>query len=391
MRGRLTALFLMLTFLPYAAGAAAQEKAPLAPINLSLQVLIGKSPVPSYTPLGPPGTSWYNTYPRIPSWKEPKGTLPFRAVVLAHRREGDQAVVGVTIRRGKKFYDKTEFVAEHRAGLGETVTVGELAKFGFEPFSFKVVRREKVSIREIGVANLTHSIEVVSAEITDNKLIGVRLVLRNLSWKKVMGLKLDTRNEGRGGTIAWPLSTGGRILIEPGGEYEYILGFDGLGEEVAGGYVPEMPETVTVSSVLFADGSYEGELQPAANNAGNLAGYRLQLTRVLDLIRQSLASPDVNTPEAVSRLREEVCALSREADSPVVEEVSASYPGLNEKERAALRDSVEVAMNWVRQEVLAALTSLEHQAASRKNSPRFREWLEERQKFFDKWLASLTP
>lgn len=356
MKRSLSVLLLSLAFLQFIT-AAAQEQSP-PPIKLSLQIFFKQSQIPLYVTADRPVASFYSSLPRIPSWREPEGVPPVHRIEVSHHRVGDYVFVRVSIGRGDKFRITSELVGEYKARLDESVVVNELTKFGFEPFRFKVVRRHRVELPEIGVANLTRSIKVMSAEAMDKEDVGVKVVLRNLSSKKVMGLELHILRGGRSVNILPTLGINGRALIEPGGEYKNFIGSGGSGEEVAGGYVPLMPETFKVASVLFADGSYEGEVVPAAWHAASLAGHRHQLIRVLGIIERALAAPDVHTPEAIARFKTQVSELNYEADPSVLEELVASYPGLNEKERETLQSLAAVHMYRLQQSVLGSLNDI---------------------------------
>lgn len=390
MKRSLSVLLLSLAVCHLSSAPAAAQDQPQPPANLSLQIFFKQSPIPQYLSVEPGGTLWHTHFQRIPSWREPEGKLPIKAVVIARSRDGEQAVVRVSVSRGEKFYETSELVAEYRARPGESVTAAELSKFGIEPFRFKVVRRDKVALPEVGVTNLTRSIEVVKAEATDEKEIAVRLVLRNLSTKKVMGLELHVLGEGDDGGIAWPVAREGKALIEPGGEYKHVLPYDKAGREGADAYVPAPPDAVRVTSVLFADGSYEGEVAGAALNAANLAGYRAQLARVVALFERALDSTDAPAPEAAAQFRTQVSELGREADPAVLAELVASYPGLSEEERGRLKGGVEVAMHWVRQEVLKRLSAAEQRASSAQDDKPFRAWLAAQRNHYEQWLRSLA-
>ena len=357
------------------------------PPKLALQVFAGKQAAGSYISLDAPGTNWFNPDPRIPSWKEPEGALPIKAVRFAHHQGGERVQVRVTIHRGVKFYDVEEFVAEYTARVGELYVVDGLKNFGIQPFRFRVVRQEKLPAREIGVGNLTYSVEVVSAMASDEKRLSVKLVLRNNSPRKVMALKLKTVRDGHDTTIGSPLGRDGKALIEPGGTYETYLPVSGAGTEMEGSYVPQVPETVVISSALFAGGDYEGEVGPAANAAANYAGYRIGLVRILELIDRALDSAGGDEPQAIVELKKKIEELDREIDPAAVEALASAYPGLNEGERKGIEGAAEVPLSWLRQEMLGRLTALEK--GPYKVRPDFREWLKERRRHLESWLTRL--
>lgn len=392
MKSRLTILALTLAACHLAAAITlAQEQRAQGSPGLGLQIFTGNHQRPEFTsvPAGCGTTLWFGHFTRLPAWREPEGVLPILAVRLLLRAEEERAYVRVTIHRGVKFYETEEFVAEYRAAAGEAHTVGELKNFGVEPFRFKVVQREEVAPAELGVENLTYSIEVVSAEVRTEKTPHVKFVLRNLSPKRVMSLKLEIVKDGRALSTGWPLGVEGRALIEPGGLYETTHHVSG-GTETPGGYAPLLPDSVRVASVLFADRSYEGEVEAAAMSAAYYAGYRIQLARLLGLLGQARLAPEAKAPAAVSDFKEKVLALQSDADADAVAEVFDSFPGLEEGRRAKIKGDIEVAMSWLRRDVLAALAPLERGHGGAGDGAYFRTWLKSRQDKFEQWLGRLS-
>jgi hypothetical protein len=332
-------------------------------------------------------TEWIGQFQRLPSWVEPAGALPILAVRFAHRMRGDRAFVRVTVHRGEKFYDVEEPVAEYEAAAGDHFVVKELEKFGIKPFEFDVARKVEAEPGEVEARFMTGSLRAVSARV-DQRSSVVRVVLRNLSPKPVMALKLETRRGGQVMSIMWPLGREGRPVIEAGAEGEVAVGFGGGGGVMKGdGYAPALPDAVVVVSALFADGSYEGELRAASNAAAQYAGYRVQIARVLELVREALAAGDADAPGAAAKFKEKVLALGRDAEAHTVDEVFGSYAGLADGERESLKGSVEAAMDWMRRDVLAQVAPFEAKGAAGQLT--FRGWLAAYDKSLSDWLARL--
>lgn len=387
MRFRNALVLVLITAALFLLQASARGQQADAPPKLALQIFVGGQSFGSYIPIDAPGTNWFNPDPRIPSWKEPEGAPPIKAVRFAYRRDGEGVNVRVTIHRGVKFYDVEEFVAEYTARVGEVYVVDGLKNFGIQPYRFRVVRQEKLGARELGVGNLTYSIEVVSVEASDEKRLSVKLVLRNNSPRKVMALKLKAVHSSHHTTAGTSLGREGKALIEPGGTYEAYLPVSGGGTMTEWSYVPQVPETVVISSALFDGGDYEGEVGPAANAAANYAGYRIGLARILELIDRALESPDEDATQEIAALKKKIEELDREVDPSVVEAITFSYPGLNESERKEIEGAAEVPLSWLRQEMLGRLTPLAN--GRYKGRPDFRKWLKGQRSNLEDWLTRL--
>lgn len=371
-----------------ATGVASAQDASPAPPSLALVIGDAGGSQLSMTPVPPTGgiTQWFPVFERLPGWKEPEGALPILAVRFAHRMEGARANIRVTIHRGIKFYDVEEFVSEYNAAAGDTYVVKELEKFGIKPFEFSIVKKVEAAPHAVAAKFRTSSLEAVSVEV-DQKLSVVKLVLRNLSPKDVVALKLETMYGPQTIGTMWPLGTEGRPIVEAGGVGEVRMGYGHSAEKKDDGYAPSSPDAVVVLSALFADGSYEGELRAASHSAANYAGYRIYISRVLELTRQTLNSGDADKPGAGAKFKKSVLALGRDADPYTVEEVYNAYPGLAEGERELLKGEIEVAMSWMRQDVLTQVAPFE--ASGDGGKVTFRSWLAAYEQKLDAWLARL--
>lgn len=366
---------------------SAQDGAPVPP-RLALVIGRAKGPQVPLDPVPPTGvdTQWLTVFQRLPGWKEPEGTLPILAIRFARRMDGVRVNVRVTIHRGVKFYEVEEFVSEYSASAGESYVVKELEKFGLKPFEFSVVKMAEAEPGAVTARFRTPSLEAVSVGI-DPKRSVMRLVLRNLSPKDVVALKLQTRHGAETLGTMWPLGAEGRPLVEAGGVGEVLMSCGSRGEKKGDVYAPQWPDAIVVASALYSDGSYEGELQAASHAAANYAGYRLYISRVLELARQTLDSGNADEPAAAAKFRQSVLALGRDADAYTVDEVFNAYPGLLEDERELLKGEIEVAMSWARGEVLAQVARADAKGVGGKDT--FRSWLSAYEKRLDAWLARL--
>ncbi len=367
--------------------ASAQDAAP-APSSLALVIGGAGGSQVSISPVPPTGvvTEWFPIFERLPDWKEPEGALPILAVRFARRMDGARANIRVTIHRGVKFYDVEEFVSEYNGAAGDTYVVKELEKFGIKPFELSIVKKVEAEPRAVAARFRTRSLEAVSVGV-DQKLSMVKLVLRNHSPKDVVALKLETRYGEQTVSTRWPLGVEGRPIVEAGGVGEVMIACGDRAEKKGDGYAPLPPDAVVILSALFADGSYEGELQAASHSAANYAGYRIYIARVLELARQTLNSGDADKPGAGAGFKKSILALGRDADPYTVGEVYNAYPGLAEGERELLKGEIEVAMSWMRQDVLAQVAPFEANGDGGKVT--FRSWLAAYEQKLDGWLARL--
>lgn len=288
----------------------------------------------------------------------------------------------------ERFFDSLDDVATYTLAKGEAVTAAELEAVGVAPFVFKVLRVNDADAAPPLVVNKTQSIEAVVTEFTPTPLPRSKVTLRNLSSKRVRAVELDQVFRGRPRATSMAGEREGKILMEPGGTYERKLAVTD-GQATPSEFIPEAVESIVVATVIFEDYTYEGEPVPAARARAYDEGARVQLPRVMALVRGAHAAPDAETAEALARLRAGVAALGVTAPQSSVDAIMNGYPGLDPSQRHNVRSGVEVSMHGLRRELLDDLDAFSKafRAAPAENS--FKAWLKARQARYESWLARL--
>ncbi|MDQ3918150.1 MAG: hypothetical protein M3348_06700 [Acidobacteriota bacterium] len=368
--------------------AAAQEKPGVQPsANLLLQVSRFKDERPQFDSV--PCRFWTPIFHRVATSRATKDALPIQAVLVAAKPEGDKVRVSVSLLRGERHPDNEEPVASYLIGVGEEVSARELEGFGVEPYRFAVVKRETPVPVTPAVVNNTQSIEVASVELDFSKAGALRYTLRNLSGKDVAAVRVNTMRNERLWLTGLRLGKEGQALIKPGDVYADTMPVGGQAAPGADGYVPTLPDTLVVASVVFADGTYEGEVETAVTTKAFRTGDKIQLARIVALLREALAAPDLNTPAARARLRARVAALDYGAPASALAEVSNSYPEFVNDTRGVARAGVEVSLNRRKQDFLGALDAFEKAGAASPGVGDFGAWLKGRLEMYETWLARL--
>jgi hypothetical protein len=375
-----------------ASAAAAQEKSSdeqQPSSGLLLKVVRVEGERPQFD--GVPCRFWTPIFGRVAATRPGKNPLPIQAVQVAARMEGDKVRVSVSLLRGERLPDKEEAMASYLVGVGEEVSARELEAFGVEPYRFAVVKRESPVPALPAIVNQTQSIEVASVELELSKRAALRYTLRNLSGKDVAAVRVNTTRNNRPWMTGLLRGKQGRTLIKPGDVYADAMPVDGAATPAADGYVPTLPDTLVVASVVFADGTYEGEVETAVTSKAFQVGDRIQIARIVALLREAQAAADVNTPAAVARLRARVAALDCDADAAALAEVSNSYPEFVKDPRGVARASLGAALNGRRRDLLGALEAFEKAGAASPGASDFAAWLKGRLEIYESWLARVRP
>lgn len=380
---------------PFGAVALAQAPARPAPTGLALEVTYLKGRPPSYHVVPPPGPSkrgtWHALFGRVPGWRPPEGSLPTRAVNVVSRPEGDHVRVIVSVYQGERFHEKEAPVSTHTLRVNERAEVGELARFGVEPFVIKVVRVASLPMNPPALVSQAPSISLTGATVVgDATLPAHRVSVQNLSAKDVVALGVQVRVGGRQVIRTIKQGHDGERLMAGGGTYEFELPGARGARPVDGGYAPEAPpdQEVHITAAVFADGSAEGDAHTAASFRAFVYGRRAQIARLLPLLREALDAADKGDgASAAQRFHERVSALDDAAEASDVEALWGEFPTLDRG--TDLKTAMEVAMNGVRQDLLKEVEKFAVSDAGRAAGRPFRAWLGASKERFERWLARL--
>ena len=318
---------------------------------------------------------------RLPNWKQPAGSIPLTSIRLRLYAEGDAVRIKVSAvlddawppeAPGPKYGKREQAVGTYLAREGETVSV-ELKSFGFEPLVLGVVEYkpepelpfEPAPARAV---SRVKSIEVVSFLTEGANMERARLVLRNVSQKHVVGV--EVKSEGYAQTA---YRGGAHPLIESGGTYEMQFG-EGRREAEPS----PRQDALFVSAALFADDSYEGDAEAAAQMFARQKGRRLQLMRVVLLLHGSLDT-DMPAPEVLAGFKARVAEMRIDVSPPTMEQMLSKFPTLrsNDDGRRILAESAVEGFRNARGEALRMIEDIERTLAQKGEGPDLRRILKE--------------
>jgi hypothetical protein len=299
-----------------ASGQQNQTESPLA-----LEVRFEKGP-PSYMAVAPAGSkprgSVFSRFGHILSWKAPDNTPPVTAVRIVPVAEGKGARVTVSVLFGES-RDKEEIVGGYLVNENQKVSTPELIGFGIAPFDLKVVAPTGVPSPGLPlVNNNTTSIETVGVKPDRSLLATFIVTLRNNAPKRVVALEIRivTARSSRIPTHLQGIEGNG--LIEPGATYAFRAeGGDQSTVPASTDGMPAVPTAITINTVIFDDGSYEGDPKPAADFLSVQAGYWVQLKRVGVLLDANSGSPGADLRALKSKVLRLVETPSREELSAI--------------------------------------------------------------------------
>ena len=351
--------------------------------NLVLEVVFLKGKSPAYQSvydLKRDGTR-YGLFGRVPGWQLPSGALPVTAVRVTPYVRGETVNVSVSVFRGQ-FFDVEDRVATYKARQSEVITIRELADFGVEPFVIKVIRVTLPPPLPT-VETKTKSVSVVGMEPVDSTLPRYKLLLHNLSEKNIIALHVLILGQGRMQKSHMPQGDYGAVVIKARGSMPLNESLAVNAEATPSGYEPATPQAqhIVIESAVFADGSYEGELKPAATFLAFVVGRKTELRRILPLLDDALTKSDDSA--TIDTLRSQLSSLSYDPDEAEVAALSTAFPTLDKRE---LRMAVEIAIHGVRKKLI---DQLQRAQRSESSARAFSAWLVKIRQQHADWLSRL--
>lgn len=367
--------------------APGQEQAARAEVRFVVQVEYLKGAPLAYEAV--PGGAWYGRFARVAAPPPRAAADTVRAVdVKTAKLDGERVEIKVGVHVGERFFDRLDEVATYTAAPGEAVTAGDLERVGVAPFVFRVLRVNSADAAAPAIVNKTQSISAVVTDFTPLPLPRATLTLQNLSAKRVRAVEVRGVFRGRDTTVSLAAEAEGRILIEPGATYEKKI-MSARGVASAADFTPEALESVVIASAVFEDYSYEGEGAPAAYKRAMDEGQRLQLARLVALVRKARAAGDVETIAALGRLRSAIEALDDAAPQASVDAILKGLTAPPPSAGGSIKGYMEGSMHRVRRGLLDDLARFEEGFKSSPGANSFGGWLKERQERYESWLARL--
>jgi hypothetical protein len=277
---------------------------------------------------------WFELFPRVDGWKLKAGELPINAVKVFALQQPGPTTIRVKVLRGPKL-DVEDVVGDYLVSEKKTV-IRELVNFGVVPFEIRLVRAPATVAELPAIKNNTKSL-IVSVEPAASVLPSFNARFLNSSDKPVMAFAFKTTIDGVSMFSGMPQDRTGAVLIAPGDVFQRNMPYATKPVDESTGDAPEARKglQLNVLAVMFADGSYEGDAASALRFRGFKTGEKIQLTRIVTLLRSSAAaSADLLGPK--------VDDLSSKVALSDVKALAVEFPGLSDGEIENARSAAEI-------------------------------------------------
>jgi hypothetical protein len=366
--------------------AAGQEPPARAPERLVVQVEYFKGEHPAYETV--PGSSWFGRFALTPAASTRAAADTVLAVDVKTRMDGGRVEVKVGVHVGARNFDRLDEVGTYYAAAGETIVASDLERFGVAPFRLKILSVNETLSAAPTVVNNTQSIEAVVTKFDASPLPRATLTLRNLSSKRVIAVELRQVVNDRPRLFSFLMEQEGKVLMGPGATYDKRIGVT-TGQATQGEFTPQAVESVVITSAVFDDYTYEGDVHAAARKRAFDDGERLQLPRIVSVLRDARASRGVATTDAIKKFRERLSAISDDVPPKSVEAIMKGYAELKPADRALVETAMSVTIHESRRLLLDDLQRFEADFARSPAENDFGAWLKSKRERFEQWLARL--
>ncbi|HEV2860299.1 MAG TPA: hypothetical protein VGX48_04775 [Pyrinomonadaceae bacterium] len=316
------------------------------------------------------------------------GGPPLDTVTVYFRREGAGVRVKVQAYFGAGEPREGLQVADCFLTEGQECVAGKLSGYGVEPLRLGVVRRADVELSPPRVDNRTRAVEVTGIEVRDEEPSFV-LKLRNASDKHIRAVEIKEmrgwRPKGSPPHFDWKAMT----ALKPGEEWRVKLEFGWNSKTIDGVHTVEPPNRIVISSVLFTDGTYEGDSAFAAKAEAYKLGRRSQLARVLDIMREVEESPSGDVRDAARQIGVRVEMLDCTAEWGVVVELAGRYSASANGQLEEIKSSVEAGMEWQRSAVVDEMRAYANAPAPPTELGKVRAWIKSWRERHEQILAGI--
>jgi hypothetical protein len=308
----------------------AQEKLPKSTLtDLGIEIVGGEHPS-RFSVSSEGGSIEIGPPPKRPDWKQPRDSMPLTRIRIRPvlDRNGVSIKIGAVFddsqpvdAPGPKYGEKEQTIASYFALEGETITVTELERYGFEPLALRVVRYQPGPFPEPSarvlpeVVNALKSVAFVDLQSDEPSSHSYELTLQNLGARGIVALTIVIQ-QSRTETI----EGGVKPIMLPGAILKTTIG-------AIGSLPPETSRpTLVIGAVLFDDGTYEGDVVAAAEMAARSRGRQIQSSRCLHLLQEIPDQPAHKTIRAIQEVRAAVEKLRIDVDASLVEELQSQFP-----------------------------------------------------------------
>jgi hypothetical protein len=312
-------------------------------------------------------------------------------VMVSARLEGELWRVNVSVGMGE-FYD----AGAHRVGsfalrTNERAFVSDLVRYGVNPLSVSVVKVLGGAARAPRVINRTQSISVEKLEVRALPE-PYRVSLKNSSSKDVIAVQISSYKFSEFTALKWHGGDRLRALIKAGQSYPMEMVSEDRACAGMDGYRPTQTDRIEISSVVFADGSYEGTAGLAALIRARALGHIQPLSRVAELFNSWGERDNLSAAEITYYFRSVASGIEELAEPHLLNDLMSNLPQGEPETVLALGNFLRHGQHEIKVNLLADAQELERLAGrgmeTEVETKIVAQWLTRKKAKYAEWLAT---
>ena len=316
---------------------------------------------------------WTPVFPRVEGYKLPQGATPVFAVQIVRVLVGHDINVDVSVLLGSAKQPGVP-VASVVISPGSKVVIDGLRKFGVQPVTLSMAQVAPMTPYLPTVVSVSPEIEIANVELLSSPYPGYRITLRNLGTKGASNVHVQSYRGGEKALSALKRADDGRPMMQPGAVYAFDMNLTSGGANeftTPATWSPRPIDVIEFDSVRWDDGTYTGVPPYPQVDAvvESEAGQRLQLRRIVETLRRTLAEKGSG---------QELLASARTG----IDRLADAEPDQ--------LDAAKLAMQQIKAVVAADIARFERDQSTRSTAG-VTAWLTSLLGRYDAWLTRLSP
>ncbi len=144
---------------------------------------------------------------------------------------------------------------------------------------------------------------------------------------------------------------------------------------------------ILITTVVFDDGTYEGDAENPAIIRAFRAGEKMEIPRLIARLDTALNSQLTDLAALLLSLRMEVSSVSSDADSDLAQGLAAEFSQLGKSAPERIKHAMEISSAMTKADLLKEIRKMQTDPILNANS--YRDWLHGKKEKYAQWLARL--
>jgi hypothetical protein len=312
-------------------------------------------------------------------------------LIVTAQPAGDMWRINVSLGLGEYYDGGAKQVATYVLRTNERAEVSEVMQHGVEPFRVGVLKVSTSAARAPHVMNRTQSILVEKLEARPLPE-PYQLWLKNHSGKDVLAIQINSHKGGKFSALRWHEKGRSQPLIKAGDSYRITILSEDRACAGTDGYRPTQSDRLEISSVVFADGSYEGTSGLAALIRAKTLGHAQHLGSVSELFNSWGERDNLSPAEISYYFRAVASGIEEMAESHLVNDLQSRLPELGAETIPSLGKFLRHGQHEIKTSLLADAKEMESISAkgleTQVETKIVAEWLARTKAKYADWLAA---